>query len=464
MLRNLSAIWFYLSCAAVVFAVGLAVGEYKFPPYRQLSDAMKTFKVLYADATRPGHFGEFKMQSTDVPVDAYQAARLTITPEGAAFPERILVNGGLNEFRELCPEQGCVAVEFDRGGNVIHPYPYRPDAIFAADITDGAFPHEGVRHGPAKTIRPIGVDAYDNGDLLITFQSTRNLFPFAAGLARVDKDGNPLWFRFDYSHHWSTLMEDGTALVPSLRVGDGDWRVPVGPDNATAGCDSRRPQIDEVQLVGGDGQVIRTIDIAATLKASDWSAMLRETTDGCDPLHLNYIDVIRDDASDGLKPGDLVLSLRNLSAFAVVDFETGELRRMVRGTFVQQHAVQHLSGSKFLLFDNWGGGTDGPPSRVLEVDIATGVERRVFPLMEGPNAMEPMFSKRASHIAISPDRTRFLVSFEALGKGFEVELATGRVLISYDSLHDITGVEEAPETLRANAIRARLFGMGYVTP
>ena len=44
--------------------------------------------------------------------------------------------------------------------------------------------------------------------------------PFGGGVARVDRDGHPVWYRRDYSHHWPQLLEDGTALVPGTGIGD----------------------------------------------------------------------------------------------------------------------------------------------------------------------------------------------------------------------------------------------------
>jgi hypothetical protein len=206
--------------------------EIKFPPYHTIVNAVKTIKATYRDWTWDTYFGQFKMKAPDMPLEDLPAGRLRVTDAGQGYSENLLINGGLNEFRELCPEQGCVAVEVDREGEVIHGYPYRPQEIFAADVTDGAFAHEAVPDDPAKVMRPLGIQRYPDGDLLITFHSVRHMFPFAAGVARVDREGHPRWFRFDYSHHWATMLPDGTALVPSLRVGEGDWRVPIGPDSS----------------------------------------------------------------------------------------------------------------------------------------------------------------------------------------------------------------------------------------
>jgi len=42
--------------------------------------------------------------------------------------------------------------------------------------------------------------------------------------------------------------------------------------------------------------------------------------DACDPLHINFVDVLDDTAPGGdLAPGNLVISARNLSAVLVYD-------------------------------------------------------------------------------------------------------------------------------------------------
>ena len=161
-------------------------------------------------------------------------------------------------------------------------------------------------------------------------------------------------------------------------------------------------------------------------------------------------------------PGDLVVSLRNLSAFAIVDPASGAIKRVVRGGFLQQHAVHHLGGSRFLMFDNLGGDADGGPSRLLEVDLTTGAERRVFPVPGLPEPFRGAFSRVAGHVDISPDRQRALVAYSEYGRIFEVDLASGRPLLTYDNLHDLSRVAAAPASLRETAARAQVFSAQYL--
>lgn len=455
-----------LSAAILCFGIGVMVGEYQLPPYRTVANGAKTIYYSIKALTAPPYYGQFQgVEPGIAPADA-AAARFTPVADPAAYPGHILINGGLNEYLDLCPGDGCVGVEIDRTGKVVHAYPYRPDAIHAADMTHGSLYREAVPHDPRLSFRPLGLQRYDNGDLLITFQSVGDMFPFAAGVARIDPDGNPVWARFDYSHHWATLLPDGRALVPDLAVTDGNWQVPIGPRGKieTLQCDTGRPQVDGVHIIGPDGTVERRIDVAAALLDSPYSALLAETTDPCDPLHINYVDVLDDTAPGGaLTPGYLVISLRNLSAIAILDPATDRITRVVRGNFVQQHSVHHLRGAKVVLFDNWGGDTEvGRNSRLMEVDLETGAERRIFPQPGTEQDKEELFSDRGSYINLSPDHSRAFVSYSGEGTGFEVDLETGAVILRYDSLHDLSGRvgDGAPE--KTNAARASLYGMLYI--
>ena len=161
--------------------------------------------------------------------------------------------------------------------------------------------------------------------------------------------------------------------------------------------------------------------------------------------------------------GDLVLSFRNLSRFAIFDPKKKVIKRLIAGGFVQQHSVHHLSGSKFLLFDNRGGDAMGLGSRIVEVDIAGETERRIFPNARTPRAFAEVFSDRAGHLDISPDRKRVLASFTHAGRSFEIEIESGRLIAVYDSLHDISTADDILEEEKSHAWRFSIYGMSYLS-
>ncbi|MBL9060066.1 MAG: hypothetical protein JNK88_08595, partial [Mangrovicoccus sp.] len=291
------------------------------------------------------------------------------------------------------------------------------------------------------------------------------MFPYTGGIARLEREGNPRWYRFDYSHHWVTVTPDGRVLVPELEVGKGNWNVRVGPTDRpiNAYCETDRPMIDGIHELDLNGNVVARYDINRAMRASPWTALLVNPFNACDPYHINYVDVLDETAPGGdLAPGNLVISSRNLSAILIYDPKQDKIVKIVRGSFQQQHSVHHLAGSKALLFDNWGASGAGQGSRLLEVDLAGGPERQVFPPL-GETKPE-FYSGRAGLIDIAPDRTRVLISLTEAHSGVEVDLTTGEQFLHYDSLHDLSSVAAAPENLRKSAVKAKLFGMYYLNP
>jgi hypothetical protein len=449
--------------ALFAFLGGNLTASLKVWPFPALYDATRTLWGMVKLVKQTSYIGQITETTTLPPADAAKNRWTLLDTSAPRLP--ILINGGLNQFLEMCPGKGCLAVVYGADGKAVTSIPFFADKLYAADITKGAYPHEMVAFDPFVNSRPIGVELYSNGDVLASFQSYGTVFPFAMGISRVAPNGEPRWTRYDYSHHWTYVRPDDVAYVPSLKIGEKSIALTLGDgpyfEKMELACDTNRPQLDTVNVVDGAGKVVEEIDVTSMLVKSNWMGILPETSDPCDPLHLNFATPLTTPAGPGLNPGDLVVSLRNLSRFMILDRETRQIKRMVGGTFIQQHAVQQLQGSKFLIFDNHGGDAEGPASRVIELDLATGQERRVFPNALTPPAYARLFTDKAGHIDVSPDRTRLLTSFSLTGRGFEIDIASGRLLSIYDHLHDVSTVENASDNQKKHAVRYNLFGMSY---
>lgn len=162
----------------------------------------------------------------------------------------------------------------------------------------------------------------------------------------------------------------------------------------------------------------------------------------------------------GIDPGDLVVSLRNLHAFGILDRERRRLKRLVRGGFFMQHDVQHYEGAKFLMFDNWGG--TNASSRLLMVDVADGTETTIFPHARTPRHLRGLISRKSGNLSISPDRRRAIVTFTADRKAVEVRIADGTVLTVFHAVHDVSHLDRFPEERRTRAVAYKLRGVSYV--
>jgi hypothetical protein len=423
---------------------------------------------LDQDANYPGN--EEFIGFSNVSIASLKTSRVRSLANEPDNDPTFLMFGGLNHYLDLCPKNGCLAVEVEPDGKVVHAYPYFPEAIHAADSTDEDYPHEFLRFDPNTDMRPVGIERFPNGDLLVIFQRSlsANVFPFGTGVARVDRQGRPRWFRFDYSHHWPSPIRGDNLLIPTVKIGDGpiSFDLPDG-GSQTLTCESGRPYRDAIQVLNEDGELIREYSVLEAVLDSPYRSALLLTTDDCDPLHLNFIDVVGEDIPDeieGIEPGDLVVSLLGISAFGILDPDDGRLRRLIRGSFIRQHSVQHLSGSRFLVFDNWGADGRGGPSRVLEVDIASGNERTVFPTPDRAPQHREFFSDWAGHLSISPDGRRVIVAFSNEGLALEIRRSDGKVLREFRNLHDVSSVETLAADRDERAAIFRLYGINYVVP
>ena len=466
-LNSLPLLLFIAALVLTIFSYGVVVGRYRVFPFWIISDGIKTGKALLDVMIEDDRirYTETYIGFSDMPLENSVSDRIEFVA-GNELAAPVLWTGGLYQFREYCPDFGCLAVEYNHRGEVTYAYPLRLDELEKAQGTadDDEFPYEfSPNFSFVKDISVSSVSRYSNGDLLVVFHY-EFAFPYGAGVARIDRDGHVVWFRRDYSHHWAQILDDDTALVPSLRIGSEP--IPFHLRGyMIRQSDCRRPYRDTVHIIDGDGRLLKRIDLLDILLASPFISALQHTTDSCDLLHLNFVSVLGDDVGGawGIEPGDLVVSLRNISAFAILDRESGRVKRLVRGSFLLQHSVQHLEGSTFLMFDNQGYDEVGGPSRLLAVDLVDGRETTIFPNRSTPESLrDRFFSNKLGNIDISADRRRVLVAFSEEGVGVEVRLADGEIMSIFRSLHDVSSLDQFQNERKTKAALFQLLGLEYI--
>ena len=466
-LRRAPALLFVGALMLAAFAGGLCAARYKVFPHALLSAAYKTFvaavEVNFRVPSRD------RRRFADVHPDQAAARRFEFMGSDR-LTDPIVVPGGRHRFREHCPDYvGCLAVEYAGRGEVRHAWPYRPDELekwmqkeeFTAD-----FPYEhAIGFSFLDNAWISGISPYPNGDLLVNFQFDYSR-PYGGGVARIDRTGKPVWYRPDYSHHRPQLTDGETALVPGSRGGRPiDAGLVPGRDLPRIVMSCPQWHDDLVNVIDARGGVrLKEISVFDALLESPYASLLLRAVP-CNPTHVNSVHLLGENATGAdLEPGDLVVSMRNLSAFAILDRGDHRLKRLVRGGFMRQHAVLHFEGSRFLLFDNQGGRTaDGAlgVSRLLMVDAASGEETAIFPNHRTPGHLRDLYTGLGGGLAISPDRRRALVTFTDEGKAVEVRIADGAALAAFDSLHDVSHLEQFPEERATRAVRNRLREVRY---
>lgn len=453
----------FLFLAAVIlatFAVGWRVGTFEIFPHAILFNAYKTAKTQIKLITEENYVFR-RSRFVNIAPNSVKAHRFEFFA-AAALADPVLIAGGFGQFAEYCPgHAGCLAVEYAGNGTVIHAYPYRPGEIEKTTPL-AAFPYEQPSgFSMDVNARPVSISRYANGDLLVIFQSKYS-FPYAFGVARIDREGRPIWYRRDYSHHEAHVTENDVALVPSMRIGKWSPTFNSHPLRRASKC-AETSYLDFVHVIDGEGQLLKETSVIDALLESPYASILRYVN-SCDPTHLNSIHKVGENAGGGgsIVPGDLVVSLRNISAFAILDGDTYRLKRLVRGRFFGQHSVKFLEGSRFLMFDNLGREGRHGLSRLVMVDIEDSTETTIFPNDKTPAHLRNMYVEKAGGISISPDRRRVIVTFYTAGKAVEVRLRDGAVLTVFNSVHDGSHMDSLPEERKTKAMLLPMGTIRYI--
>ncbi len=239
---------------------------------------------------------------------------------------------------------------------------------------------------------------YPNGDLLVVFHGLEN-WVNGYGLAKLDKNSNVIWKYAGNIHHLVEVGEDGTIYAIAHKVVE---RMPKGLEFIPTPC-----LVDELVLLSPDGKLVRQpIPILEAFRDSPYAPLLdslgedkRDLPVGLtllrslsyfqdrlhEPLHMNSARVL-DRRLAGKFPnfqaGQVLLSLRNLDALAVLDLQKQTVVWAARGPWRAQHDAQFLENGHLLIFDNLGA-TRG--SRVLEYDPQTQAFPWSYPHSEDPS-------------------------------------------------------------------------------
>jgi len=200
---------------------------------------------------------------------------------------------------------------------------------------------------------------FPNGDVLA--------YVAERAVLKLDRNSRVLWKHLALAHHDAFVADDGAvyALVHETRL------VP-------AISDRYRSLLDDVEVLSADGERRRVVSVFDAIQSSPYAFLLPRTAglplsgdaDVVDVLHTNHVEVY-DGTLERLSPlfrrGNLLLSMKNLNAVAILDGATSQVLWLWGPTNLSlQHHPTILDNGDVLLFDN---GTSR--SQVVEVDPRT---------------------------------------------------------------------------------------------
>lgn len=213
---------------------------------------------------------------------------------------------------------------------------------------------------------------YPGGELLVVFHGLQAAGT-GYGLAKLDRDSNVLWSYAAPVHHDVDVGEDGAIYAIKQEVAEA---MPAGLEFVQTPA-----LVDALVVLNPDGTERRPpLPILEALRDSPYAPLLHtaararippEPGRPGDPLHTNCVRVLGADLAPRFplfRAGQILVSIRELDALAVLDVEARKVVWASRGPWKAQHDAQFLSNGRLLLFDNLG---SPQGSRVLEYDPRT---------------------------------------------------------------------------------------------
>lgn len=346
---RLPKIVFGLSCAFLLFIAGIFFGLFNLEPAASLRRAILMADQVYA-------------QVVDRPADPFDrdynlwvpARPTTWTGTTAASLE---MYGDYTLFSDLTREEARL---IDASGRVVHRWSLPQEAYWRAD--------SGLPQPSRQTLlRWDKVQLFPDGRLLAVVMAT-NATPYGRGLVMMDRDSRPLWSYQGYAHHSFAVTPEGHIFTLGQRI------VEQAPGEVPARW---TPYIgDQLLELDANGRLLREIDLVQAIVDSPLAGiaeLVREHRNG-DLFHANdveYIDAALAEAHPYARPGEVLVSFRELNLLALVEPATGTLDWAITGPWVAQHDPDLLANGHILLFDNRGGLRRSNASRVLEIDPET---------------------------------------------------------------------------------------------
>jgi hypothetical protein len=347
----------------VVFGAGMFVSARELPPVPQLRELEDTYESL---------FGAKKQEEEEWWATPSQDGE----PVQTLLPDEVAP--GLRLVSTAQPDEMLLQV-MDRDGNLVHSW--TPDF-------DEVWP-EGYRDFPPRVATAdhiFGLELLPDASIVANFAQQSTF--------RMDVCGEVMWRLPNLGHHSIDVAPDGTLWVPGENYIPADGEVDI--PNA-------EPPFHDwtITNLSLDGELLRSYSMVDILRDNGLESLLYLSARNrgapsitYDPLHLNSVKALPEGVRSRLfEPGDLAVSLRNISTLLVLDGDTMKVKWHTTGPFLRQHDPIFLPRDRISLFDNRPVADDGGSleSQIMELNTRTG-EATVVLGGDGPGE-EPFYSE-----------------------------------------------------------------------
>lgn len=229
-----------------------------------------------------------------------------------------------------------------------------------------------------------GAKILDNGDLVFNFEYL--------GMVRLDACGNVRWRLAEQSHHSIDIDEDGNIWAPVNHHRQ--------IENSTMPMHYPFYVDPYIYKISPDGKVITKKSILSILAENNlYGAMFLSSLNNTDPvvkgdtLHVNDIEVFPSTMKPGLaQPGDILVSMRNISSIMIVEPGTWRVKHLVTGVSLRQHDPDFIDGNTIAIYDNNNRFAVDDPEAFSRIITVTLPDHHVTTIFRGTTD-KPFFSK-----------------------------------------------------------------------
>ena len=428
--KKMPAMLFVCSLMFWAFAYGVAVQRFQVFPFHILQHAEEGAYEAVAIFTGalPWYYRQTDRTET------------VMVHRPSAFSEGLTLVSGLTK-------EGDIEMKvLTRDGETLHRW--------HIDWFDGFWP--GPHHIPEEDLprrRPAtfihGIALLPNGDVVFNLD--------LLGMVRMGLCGNVVW-RLPYqTHHALHVDETGHIWVAGQRrVKERSPELP-----------GYQPPFVEftVLKVTPGGEIVREISIFDVLiknklqgllyllPTDTWSDTWSVEVSG-DTLHLNDVEIFPAHLRPGVfQAGDVMISLRNISAIIVFDPETLRIKYLSIGKVVRQHDPDFVDGDHISILDNNNvePASQSPQSRIV---VVSATDDQIHVIYSGSEE-HPFYTAIMGRHQWLPNGN-LLITESMNGRAFEID-PEGQLVWEYFHLVDKGRLALLAEAHRLPALFTRSF-------
>ena len=303
------------------FSWGLAAGNLKIFPWKYLASI---YDEVYAYFTFQD--GATKTVEDKIVLD-HQEKRSKYDSSGFNLRDPDFQDDGYLLISRYSKEHAQVLVELFSIADekVLHTWiPSQPEIL------------ERVKNPPDNLIKNLNTFVINHPLLLddgsLVFNAKRG------PLVKVDSCGSLVWAINRFFHHSIEMDDKGNFVTCCVLPGNGPARHPIRDDSFA--------------VVSPDGKIISEYSVTEMLLNNGYDWLVYgigqfET----DRIHLNDAQPILENKGIA-QVGDVALSIRNLSTVALVEPESGKIKWLKTGPWMNQHDINLLGDGHYSIFGN----------------------------------------------------------------------------------------------------------------